>query len=162
MNDGNDRYRLAAETANRFHRSALRFFRVLREKRPAKGLSSSKLSVLGRLYRDGITTSTALAAYLRVQPQSLTRLLAGLEREGLITRRPNDADRRQGLLEITEAGAALLIKEIGDQRAMLAEAIENGLTTTERELLRLAAGLMDHLAETAEARPEDSSEPKQP
>jgi DNA-binding MarR family transcriptional regulator len=94
----------------------------VRDTRSGKGLSMAKLGVLGRLYRNGTTTPTALAAYLRIQPQSLTRLLADLQRRKLITRRPDEADRRQSLLELTPA---------------------------EQELLRIAAGLMDRLAAAA-------------
>jgi DNA-binding MarR family transcriptional regulator len=151
----------AIDTANQLHRSALRLLRVLRAARAAKGLSSSKLAVLGRLYQDGTATATALAAYLRIQPQSLTRLVAELERRKLITRRQNDADRRQSLLEITDNGARLLMKEIGAQRGKLAEIMAKELTLTEQELLRLAAGLMDHLSSVIEAQTVASDESKQ-
>ena len=59
------------ETANQLHRSVLQLIRLLRTDRPGKtDLSWSKLSVLGRLHRQGQATATDLAAYLRVQPQS--------------------------------------------------------------------------------------------
>ena len=99
------------DTATQVHRSSLRLFRLLRATRPANGLSSSKLSVLGFLYQGGEGTATELASYLRIQPQSLTRLISDLERSKLITRRTNDADRRQSLLEITEVGA-----QVADRR----------------------------------------------
>ena len=140
----------ATDTANQLYRSALRLFRVLRATRPAKGLTLSKAGVLGYLHRDGMTTSTELAAYLRVKPQSLTRLLADLEERKLILSRSNGEDRRENLLEITEAGAQLLVEEIQGQRMKLAEAIEEELTPAEKELLRIAAGLMDRVAEKTE------------
>jgi len=149
------------DTANQLHRSALRLLRVLRAVRPAKGLSSSKLAVLGRLYQDGMATATALAAYLRIQPQSLTRLVADLERRKLITRRQDDADRRQSLLEITDKGSRLLMEEIGDQRVKLAETMAKELTVTEQDLLRLAAGLMDRLSSVTEAQAVALDESKQ-
>jgi DNA-binding MarR family transcriptional regulator len=139
------------DTANQVHRSALRLVRLLRDTQPGKGLGSAKLSVLGRLFRNGSTTATSLSAYLRIQPQSLTRLIADLERGGLIVRRKNDTDRRQSLLEITETGSRLLIEEIRDQRLALARTIATKLTPTEQELLRLAATLLDRLVETADA-----------
>ena len=137
----------ATDAANQLHRSALRLFRALRAARQGEGLTLSKAGVLGYLYRDGVTTSTELAAYLRVKPQSLTRLLADLEKGKLIVRRPNGEDRRENLLEITEAGAKLLIEDIRGQRARLSQAIEGELTGAEKELLRIAAGLMDRIAE---------------
>jgi DNA-binding MarR family transcriptional regulator len=148
------------DTASQLHRSALRLSRVFQATRPAKGLSLSKLSVLGRLYREGAATATALAGYLRIQPQSLTRLIADLERRKQITRQSNDADRRQSLLKITDTGVQLLLEEIRDQRAKLAQTIAMALTPAEQGMLRLAAGLMDHLAEVIEAGPVALGRPK--
>lgn len=145
-----DRVNNTIDTANQLHRSALRLFRLLRATRPANGLSSSKLSVLGRLYQNGVSTATELANYLRIQPQSLTRLIADLERCKLITRRSNDTDRRQSLLDITDEGKQLLIENIRAQRVMLAQTIAKELTPAEQDLLRIAADLMDHLAEVTE------------
>lgn len=141
----------ALDAANQLHGSALRLFRVLRAARPAKGLTLSKAGVLGYLYRDGMTTLTELAAYLRVRPQSLTRLLADLERRKLIVSRPNGEDRRENLLEVTEVGVHVLVEHIRDQRVKLAQVIEKELTPAEKELLRIAAGLMDRIAERTEA-----------
>jgi DNA-binding MarR family transcriptional regulator len=160
MDPSNNTTGATIDTANQLHRSALRLLRVLRDTRPAKGLSSSKLAVLGRLYQDGLSTATALAGYLRIQPQSLTRLVADLERRKLITRRQDDADRRKSLLDITDAGTRLLMVEIGAQRVKLAETMAKELTVTERELLRLAAGLMDHLSAVTEAQTFALGEPK--
>jgi DNA-binding MarR family transcriptional regulator len=136
----------AIDTANQLHRSALRLLRLMRDTRSAEGLGMSRLSVLGRLYRNGTTTPTDLAAYLRIQPQSLTRLLADLQRRKLITRRPGEKDRRQSLLEVTAAGSDLLTKEVRGQRTLLAQTIAAELTPAEQELLRIAAVLMDRLA----------------
>jgi DNA-binding MarR family transcriptional regulator len=160
MNASNHLSEPTIDTANQLHRSALRLLRVLRATRPAKGSSTSKLAVLGRLYQDGKTTATALAGYLRIQPQSLTRLVADLERHKLITRRQDDADRRQSLIQITEAGTRLLMEEIGVQRVTLAETMAKELTVTEQELLRLASGLMDQLASVTEAQAVALGEPE--
>ena len=140
------------DTANQLHRSALRLLRRMQAARPTDGLSSSKLSVLGRLYREGTATPTELAAYLRIQPQSLTRLLADLQHRNLITCRPDEADRRQRLLEISAAGSKLLVEAVRDQRTELARTIASALTPAEQDLLRIACGLMDRLATVAGAQ----------
>lgn len=49
-----------------------------------------------------------LAAKVHVQSQTLGRVLARLEAEGLVTRTRNPADRRQFQVEITPAGNAAL------------------------------------------------------
>jgi DNA-binding MarR family transcriptional regulator len=142
----------ATETANRLHRSALEMLRVLRAGRPGKGLTVSGLGVLDHLHREGMTTATALAAHLHVQPQSLTRLLADLERRKLIVRRRSDTDRRQSILEITDTGVRLLTESMGERREELARTMAAELTPAEQELLRIAAGLMDRLATVTVAR----------
>ena len=73
----------ALETARVLHRSAVRLSRRLMAARGPEGISVSKLMVLGRLHRLGPATATELAAFLRIQPQSLTRLLAALEQRGI-------------------------------------------------------------------------------
>ena len=151
MNAAKETLDVALDIANQLHRSALRLLRVLRTVRSVDGLGMSKLGVLGRLYQDGTATATELAAYLRVQPQSLTRLVDDLEKRSLITRRSDIKDRRQSLLEITKTGEQVLTETVRDQRESLAQTILDVLTPAEQELLRLSAGLIDKLAAATEA-----------
>lgn len=144
------RSRGSLETAHRLHSSASRLCRRLRVARTARGLSMAKLGVLGLLRREGISTATALAGYLGVQLQSLTRLLADSEDEGLIKCRRDPIDKRRNLLEITSAGSRLLADEAREQGSRLAAAMTSVLTPTERDLVRLAAGLIDRLADAIE------------
>lgn len=141
------------DTATTLHRSILRLFRLLRAARPASALTPTKLSVLGHLYREGLVTASQLAGFLRIQPQSLTRQVADLERRGLIVRRENANDRRESLLEITDEGRRLLLDDIGKQRSALAGIMTQSLSPAEQEILRLAAVLMDRLGEASDAAP---------
>jgi DNA-binding MarR family transcriptional regulator len=152
MNIPDNRSLSSIKTANRLHRSTVRLYRALRTIRPAEGLTLSKLGVLGRLYEAGPATSTELAAYQHVKKQSLTRSLADLEQRELIVGRPNSEDRRENLLDITEAGVRVLIEDVGDQQTKLARVIEKELTPAEQKLLRIAIGLMNHIAEATEAK----------
>ena len=138
--------RTALDTANRLCSSASRLCRRLRVARTAGGLSVAKLAVLGILRREAMTTATALAGYLGVQPQSLTRLLAGSEDEGLIKCRQDPADKRRSLIEITSAGSQLLAEEARERESSLAATMTRVLTPTELELVRLAADLIDRIA----------------
>jgi len=54
------------------------------------GLSATKHSILGQLYRCGPTTPKALA--FGVQPQSLTRVLAELEESSLVLRKQDKSE----------------------------------------------------------------------
>ncbi|MEA1677707.1 MarR family winged helix-turn-helix transcriptional regulator [Nitrospirillum sp. BR 11163] len=147
MSEHDDIFAAALETARRLHRSTTALSRRLLANRPAEGMSTTKLGVLGQLHREGPATATALAAYLRIQPQSLTRLLADLEGLGHIVRRPDAVDRRQVRIEITDTGRRALFGDVHGRRTALARAMITTLTPTERELLRLAAGLMERLAD---------------
>lgn len=120
--------------------------RRLRAERVSSGLSRSRLSLLNLLALNGPMTASALAAAERLQPQSLTRMLSRLEDDGLIARSPDDADRRQVRIDITREGAAVLDEDNERRETWLAGAMAERLTPTERELLRLAAGLMERLA----------------
>ncbi len=142
--------------ATRLHRGTTRLNSVLLATR-AKGMSMSKLSLLGRLHREGTATASALAAFLRLQPQSLTRLVASLERHGFIARHPDAFDGRQMLIDITEEGKRALFRDMDERRRRLAAAMERALSPAERGVLVFAAELMERIAdavETAETRPE--------
>jgi DNA-binding MarR family transcriptional regulator len=142
--------RTVVQTANRLHGSVSRLFHRLRITRAAGGLSMAKLGVLSQLRREGVTTVTALAGYLGIQPQSLTRLLADSETEGFIKRHQDRADKRRCLIKITLAGSRLLAEEARKRESRLAAAMTRVLTPTEQELVRIASNLMDRLADAIE------------
>ena len=142
--------RTGLQTANRLHDSVSRLFHRLRITRAAGGLSMAKLGVLSQLRREGVTTVTALAGYLGIQPQSLTRLLADSETEGFIKRHQDQADKRRCLIEITPAGSRVLAEEARKRESRLAAAMILVLTPTEQELVRIASNLMDRLANAIE------------
>ena len=138
----------ALEVASTVRRAVAALGRRLRSERSGNGLSLTKLSILGHLYRKGSITAVELAALERVQPQSLTRVLAELTKGGLIGRRTDLEDGRRVLLDITGEGRTLLTQDMQQRDAWLAKAMGD-LSVTERELLRLAAQLMERLADAA-------------
>jgi DNA-binding MarR family transcriptional regulator len=128
-------------------RAVLRLAVRLRAERGEAQLPPSMTSVLGHLYRRGPLSAGELAAADRVQPQSLTRTLAGLQERGLVTRKPAESDRRRVLIGLTEAGMRRLEAEMRTRDRWLAAAMQDTLSDTEQELLRLAAPLLERLAE---------------
>lgn len=136
----------AVETARLLQRSAQRLSRQLLAARGPRGLSLSKLGALGLLHRRGAHTATALATYLRIQPQSLTRMIADLERRGLIARRSDAEDRRQIQIAITEKGRKLLVADVRERQARLAHVIAASLSPAEQTMLKVATQLIDRLA----------------
>src|SRR5262249_35695646 len=102
--------------------------------------------LLGHLYGQGSITGAQLASLERVQPQSLTRVLAELLDEGLISRRADTVDGRRVLLEITGDGRAQLLRDMQQRDEWLAVALAEELSSTERQLLLLAVQLMERIA----------------
>ena len=124
-----------------------RLSRRLRGGRPVDGIGLTALSVLSQLYRTGTSTPSMLASAERLQPQSLTRVLAELSDRSLISRRPDPEDGRQTLIDLTPEGLDVLSRDARGREAWLADAMAATLTETEIEVLRLAAQLMDRLAD---------------
>jgi len=136
-----------AADARQLRASLSRLQRRLRAARGETGLGPSRFAALGCLFRNGPMSAGDLAAEERLQPQSLTRVLAALEAQQLISRRPDPADRRRTRIEITPAGVDRLRGAVARQEAWLAEALRTRLTPVERDLLLLAIRLFDRLAE---------------
>ncbi len=79
--------------------------RRLRSVASPSALTLSQLSALARLDRQGAMTTADLARAESIKPQSMGAVLAGLEQDGLVGRRPHPTDGRQILFALTPAGA---------------------------------------------------------
>jgi len=112
----------------------------------AGAISLGQTAVLRQLEKAGAITPGAVADRLLTQPQSLSRTLAVLAEQGWIRRRPHPDDGRQSLVEITPAGTDVLAAEMRPRQVWLAGALEQ-LTNAERDLLIIAAGLLERLSE---------------
>jgi DNA-binding MarR family transcriptional regulator len=134
------------ELVAQIRRGSTRLARRLRAERPHGGLSLNKLAVLSHLYRRGPSAPGEIALAERQQPQSLTRVIADLEQAGLITRTRDERDRRQSVLALSPEGLEALAVDAAGRDRWLADALRE-LTETERQVLRLAAALMEELSE---------------
>src|SRR5580692_2216974 len=114
----------------------LRLSSRLRHERPVGALAASKAIVLGYLRRNGPSSPSAVAAAEHQQLQALTRTMAELEDDGLITRTRSKADRRASILSITEAGSQALAEDLTHRASWLAGALGE-LTETEQQMLAL-------------------------
>ena len=121
--------------------------RQLRRHRPDNGLTLSQLEVLGDVSRAGTTTPAELAARLQVRVQSLTDSINELESRGLLSRRPDDADRRRQLIELTPDGLELLLRDRAQRDAWLYESMRDHLSELEFNLLMLTAPVLRKLAD---------------
>jgi DNA-binding MarR family transcriptional regulator len=143
------------DDASALRGAILRLSRRLQAERSSRSLSIAKISVLAHLLRKGSQTAGELADADRLQPQSMTRVLAELTADGLISRVPNPVDRRQHHLALTAAGRRALAEDMRQRDEWLAGAMARQLTPAERELLARAAELIERLAD----QPAESSRP---
>src|SRR5688500_5357778 len=74
--------------------SVMRLARRLRNQRTDYTVSVGQLAVLGTLTNHGPLTPRELADHEKVQPPSMSRILAGLEERGLVRRTPHPTDGR--------------------------------------------------------------------
>jgi len=68
------------------------------------GLSVSRFNLLRHLAENGPLTATDLCRRLLCDKANVTRLLAGLEQAGLVTRVPDAADGRRAVVSLTLSG----------------------------------------------------------
>ena len=121
---------------------------LVRRLRSEYSFPIAQASVLSRLDRDGAQTTSALAAAERIRPQSMAQTLLELEGEGLISRHPDQHDRRQILIELTARGGDRLREDRRRREGWLAEAIATSLSMEEQRTLIDALPLLRRLAQS--------------
>ena len=124
--------------------SVVRLNRRLRAQRADTSVTLTQLAALSTLKGHGALTPGELAAHEKVQPPSMTRVLAALEERGLVLRRPHPTDGRQVLVELTEPGRELLHSEVRMREAWLARRLAE-LSAEDRDVLRAASTVIDRL-----------------
>jgi DNA-binding MarR family transcriptional regulator len=95
-----------AQAVRRFNRFYTQHIGALHERLQKSPFSLTEVRVLHELSRGQADTAAALARNLGLDSGYLSRLLTSFERRNLISRRPSDADARQSLLALTDAGRA--------------------------------------------------------
>jgi len=124
--------------------SVVRLNRRLRAQRADTSVTLTQLAALSTLDLHGALTPGELAAYEKVQPPSMTRVLTALEERGLVVRRPHPSDGRQALVQLTDAGQDLLAEEVRMREAWLEQRLAE-LSAEDRDTLRAASAVIDRL-----------------
>jgi len=138
--------------ADRLHSAALHLLRRLRAEDDDLGISPPRLSALSVVVFGGPLTIGALAEAEGVKPPTMTRLVDGLEREGLVTRESDRADGRAVRVRATRNGRRVLIEGRGRRVAALAAELRR-LPDRDVATLRRAAELLERVARPQATHP---------
>ena len=134
------------QLASTLRMAVMRLSRRLRSAQADESLTLSQLSALSSLDRHGPCSPTVLAELEHVQPPSMTRVLAGLEVLGLTRRAPHETDRRQAVIDLSDAGRALLEETRRQRHAWLRRCLDE-LSDDDRAALRAALPVIERLGE---------------
>jgi DNA-binding MarR family transcriptional regulator len=131
--------------------SVSRLARRMRAERVAQGLqpelSDTQLAALAALEKHAGMTPGELAEHEKVQPPSMTRVVAALEGRGLVRRMPHPTDRRQAVLTATDHGRDFVQQVRQLREAWLALRLQE-LTPEERAVLEAAIPLLARLSQS--------------
>jgi DNA-binding MarR family transcriptional regulator len=132
----------SVETAELMFGCFKRMHRLVDAELSTCGLSLSRTKLLSELSRNGPQQQSALATTFGLAPRTVTELIDTLERDGLVERRTDPADRRARQVHLTPAGEqtrerAMVIKH------QVMDRVLGGLS--DRQLTGLAGAL--HLIE---------------
>lgn len=133
------------EVADRLHSAATHLLRRVRVRDGELGLSPPRLSALSAVVFAGPITVGELAAAEHVRSPTMTRIVDGLVRDGLVLREPHPDDGRSVHVRATETGKLVLtrgrarrLEELGSRLA--------GLDPDDIRTLARAAELMEQVA----------------
>ena len=95
------------ETADKLHSAAIHLLRRLRVRDRESGIGPAQLSALSVLVFGGPRSLGELADAEQVRPPTMSRIVSGLERSGLVKRHATE-DGRRVRLEATAKGTRIL------------------------------------------------------
>jgi DNA-binding MarR family transcriptional regulator len=134
----------AEEVASRLHAGAIHLLRRLRQLDGQMGLSPARASALSVIVFGGPATLGTLARAEQVSAPTMTRLVAGMERDGLVRRRGDAADQRLVWVHPTAKGSRVLHE--GRQRRVASLAADiSTLADADRAALLAAADVLERL-----------------
>ncbi len=135
----------ALAVADRLHSAAIHLLRRVRTRDTESGVGPAQLSALSVLVFAGPRSLGELAAAEQVRPPTMSRIVAGLMRAGLVRRHVTKEDRRRLRLEATAKGTDLLWAARKRRVESLAASLGR-LPAEHVEQLRQAAELMEQLS----------------
>jgi DNA-binding MarR family transcriptional regulator len=133
--------------ADRLVISAIRLTRTLKALTRTSPLSGPQISALAIIAQSGRISAKRLARLEEVTPSAVSRLVADLEKRGLVERQSDDDDHRTKWIRATGKGMLLITEGHRNRLAPLVHAIAR-LPQEDRDSLSRTADLLDRLVET--------------
>ena len=132
------------DIADRLHSAAIHLLRRLRRQDDAMGLTAARASALSILVFGGPATLTTLARAEQVSAPTMTRLVIGMERDGLVRRAADEHDGRVVWLQATAKGTRLLHEGRRRRVAALAADLDT-LSASDRVTVAAAADILERM-----------------
>ena len=138
--------REVTEQAARLRLALMRLSRRVRQEALGGDVTQSMLSALAVVDRIGPLTLGELAAAERVQPPSMTKIVAKLEERGLLARQVDGRDRRVVRVQVTDAGHRFAERTRSRGSAYLARRLRT-LGAEDRAVVEAAIPVLERLLE---------------
>ena len=129
------------EVARRVHSAALHLMRYVRAHDTALGVPPAQLSALSVIVFGGKTSLSELAKAEQVRPPTMSRIIDGLVRVGLVKRETDRKDRRSIIITATEKGTRIMHEGRGRREKRLLELLQP-LRREEIDLLDRASEIL--------------------
>lgn len=136
--------------ADQLHSAAIGLLRQLRREDDAIGITAPRLSALSVVVFLGPLTLGELATAEQVKPPTMTRIVTGLEEDGLVARRDDASDGRLTQIHATAKGRRILAAGRARRVETLAAAVKaldirhrNDLASGVRVLQTLVASMRE-------------------
>ena len=135
------------ELAHRLRPVLLKLARELRREVHALGVTGGQVALLIQIRKHKGIGARELAEIERISPAAMSGYIGRLQKAGLVTRVPDESDRRRQVLELTEEAEGVLRSVRSRRTAWLAERLER----LEAEELAAIEAALDPLSRLLEA-----------
>lgn len=130
------------DAAMQLHSAAIHLLRTLRKRDAGMGLSPARASVLSVLVFGGPRTLKQLTTIEDVAAPTMTKLVNGLERDGLVRRKGDREDGRSWVIHATPRARKLLVRGRQARLDLLTQLLA-GTTAEEWHTLEQASSIIE-------------------